>query len=150
MRPVPPAAVVLVKRFEGLRLTPYRDAAGFWTIGWGHLVSRDRQAPPPAALTEDEAEELLAGDLAQRAVAVGRMVRIALADGQYGALISFAFNVGSGALQQSTLLRKVNAAEHAAVPAQFLRWTMAAGMRLPGLVRRRRAEAALYAASDLD
>lgn len=150
MRPVPPAAVALVKRFEGLRLAPYRDAAGFWTIGWGHLVSRDRHAPPPPELTEDEAEILLDRDLAERAAAVRRLVRVPLAGGQYGALISFAYNVGSGALQQSTLLRKVNAGDHAAVPAQFLRWVMAAGVRLPGLVRRRQAEANLYEASDLD
>lgn len=141
---VPEPAVALVKRFEGLRLEPYRDAAGFWTVGYGHLVSRDRGTTRPAVIDAEQAEALLAADLGRTARQVGRLIRVPVEEGQYGALVSFAFNVGSAALAASTLLRKVNAEDHAAVPGQFLRWTMAGGRKLPGLVRRRTAEAAMY------
>lgn len=145
MRPVPDAGAALVKRFEGCRLAPYRDAVGLWTIGWGHLVSRDKEATPPDPISQAEADALLAADLARMAASVGRLTRVALADGQFAALVSFAFNVGAGNLQASTLLRLVNRADHAGVPAQFERWVYAGGVKLAGLVRRRAAEAALYA-----
>ena len=74
-----------------------------------------------------------------------RLIRVPLADGPFDALVSFAVNLGSGALQRSTLRRKVNREEHAAVPAEFRRWVWAGGRRLKGLVRRRGAEAELYA-----
>ncbi|MBW7852230.1 MAG: lysozyme [Rhodospirillales bacterium] len=147
MRAVPDAAVALVKRFEGLRLEPYRDAAGFWTVGWGHLIGRDRRAPRPPPIDEDQAGALLVADLARTAAAVLRLARVPLTDGQFGALVSFAFNVGAGNLQASTLLRLVNREEHDDVPPQFRRWTHAGGVKLPGLVRRRAAEAAMYAPS---
>lgn len=145
-RPVPEPAVALVKRFEGLRLEPYRDAVGFWTVGWGHLVSRDRTAPAPAAIDLDRAGALLAADLARTAAAVLRLARVPLSDGRFGALVSFAFNIGTGNLQASTLLKRVNRAEHDEVPPQFRRWVYAGGVKLPGLVRRRSAEAEMYGA----
>ena len=74
-----------------------------------------------------------------------RFIGVPLEDGRFDALASFAFNLGAGALQRSTLRRKVNRAEHEAVPAEFRRWVWAGGCRLKGLVRRREAEAALYA-----
>lgn len=144
MRPIPAAGVALVKRFEGLRLEPYRDAAGLWTIGYGHLASRDPQAPPPAPIDAAEAEALLDQDLERAGRAVLRLTKVPLADGQYGALASLAFNVGAGALAASTLLRRVNTGDHDGAAGQFRRWVHAGGRRLPGLVRRRAAEAALY------
>ena len=75
-----------------------------------------------------------------------RLIRVPLEDGQFDALSSFAFNLGGGALQRSTLRRKVNREEHDAVPDEFRRWVWAGGRKLKGLVRRRAAEAALYAA----
>ncbi len=80
--------------------------------------------------------------VAERAVL--RLIRVPLTDGQFNALCSFAFNLGSGALQRSTLRRKVNREEHTAVPPEFLHWVWAGGRKLKGLVRRRDAEAALY------
>ena len=68
-------------------------------------------------------------------------------DGQYDALVSFTFNLGSGALQRSTLRRKVNREEHNDVPAEFVRWVYAGGRKLVGLVRRRNAEAIAYVLS---
>lgn len=156
IRRVPEAAAALVKRFEGLHdpdrgtllIEPYHDPVGLPTIGYGHLLSRDRWADLGRwpAITASRAETLLHGDLAASAAAVMRLVRVPLTEGQYGALVSFAFNVGAGLLAASTLLRKVNADDHDGAAAQFGRWVFAGGVKLPGLVRRRAAEAALYAA----
>ena len=85
------------------------------------------------------AEELTA----ERAVL--RLIRVPLEDGRFDALSSFTFNLGTGALQRSTLRRKVSREEHDAVPAEFRRWVWAGGRKLKGLIRRREAEAALYA-----
>jgi lysozyme len=73
-----------------------------------------------------------------------RLITVPLTDGQFGSLVSFAFNVGAGGLQRSTLRRKVNREEHASVPAEFLRWVWGGGRKLKGLVRRREAEAGAY------
>lgn len=76
--------------------------------------------------------------------AVCRLIKVPLTDGQFDALVSFTFNLGSGALQRSTLRRKVNHEEHEEVPDQFMRWVWAGGKKLRGLVMRREAEASLY------
>ena len=147
MRPIPETAVGLAKEFEGLRLEPYRDAAGFPTVGYGHLLARDRAAPLDhwPAIDKAEAERLLAVDLASAAGSVSRLIEVPLADAQYAALIDFAFNCGAGNLQASTLRRLVNREDHAAVPDELLKWIWAGGVRLRGLIRRRAAEGALYA-----
>jgi lysozyme len=147
MRPVPDAGIALVKRFEGLQLEPYRDAAGFWTVGYGHLMSRDRTAPRPQPVDGEHAEALLHEDLTRTAGAVLRLARVPLEDGQFAALVSFTFNLGSGALAASTLLRRVNDERHDEAAGEFGRWVHAGGRRLTGLVRRRRAEAELYASA---
>ena len=105
---------------------------------------RDRFAD---GIDEAAAEELLRRDVGTAERAVLRLIRVPLADGQFDALVSFAFNLGGGALQRSTLRRKVNREEHDAVPAEFRRWVWAGGRKLKGLVRRREAEAGLYAGS---
>ena len=73
-----------------------------------------------------------------------RLISVPLTGGQFDALVSFTFNLGAGALQRSTLRRKVNRGEHQAVPAELMKWVWAAGKRLPGLVRRRKSEALVY------
>ena len=82
-------------------------------------------------------------EAAERAVLP--LIRVPLEDGRFDALCSFTFNLGAGALQRSTLRRKVNREEHGAVPAEFRRWVFAGGRKLKGLMRRREAEAGLYA-----
>jgi lysozyme len=67
-----------------------------------------------------------------------------LTNGQFDALVSFTYNLGGGALQRSTLRRKINREEHGEVPEQFMRWVWAGGRKLKGLVRRRAAESELY------
>jgi len=140
------AGIALVKEFEHLELAPYYDAAGFPTVGYGHLLSRERWADLSqwAVITEEEADAfLLRKDLAVAESAVTRLVRIPLSHGQASALVSFTFNLGSGALQASTLRRVLNRGEYHAVPAQLRRWVFAGARRLRGLARRRRAEIAL-------
>lgn len=94
-----------------------------------------------AVIGEDEAEGLLRRDVGIAERSVLRFISVPLTDGQFDALVSFAFNVGAGGLQRSTLRRKVNREEHALVPAEFLKWVWAGGRKLRGLVRRREAEA---------
>lgn len=147
-------ALALIRRFEGLGdgdraapgLQPYLCPAGVWTIGYGATrgFEGQRVTRDTPALDEAQAMALLQRDVVRFAAAVDRMVRVPIHEFQRGALTSFAFNLGAGALQCSTLLRRVNALEWDDVPRQFLRWVHAGGRRLPGLVRRRAAEAALW------
>ena len=97
-----------------------------------------------AGIDEAQAEELLRQDaqIAERAVL--RLINVPLTDGQFDALVSFTYNLGGGALQRSTLRRKINREAHAEVPEQFMRWVWAGGRKLKGLVRRRKAEVTLY------
>lgn len=147
-------ALALIRRFEGLGdgdraapgLQPYLCPAGVWTLGYGATYGPDgrRVTRATPAIDEAVAAALLARDLAQFERAVARLVRVDLGPRQFGALVSFAFNLGAGALQSSTLLRRVNAREWDDVPRQFARWVHCNGRRLAGLVRRRAAEAELW------
>ena len=143
---VPPAAAALARRFEGLRLVPYRDPVGLWTIGYGHLLTRNRNAAVPQAIDWERAEVLLAADLEKAAQSVRRLCPVASSEGQRTALIDFAFNCGAGNLELSTLRRMVNRGEFDEAADQFLRWVHAGGVKLSGLVRRRAAERALFLA----
>ena len=102
---------------------------------------RDRFA---SGIDETEAEALLRRDVETAERAVLGLIRVPLEDGRFDALVSFAFNLGAGALRRSTLRCKVNREEHAAVPAEVRRWVWAGGRRLKGLIRRRKVEAGLY------
>ena len=128
----------LIKHFEGLRLEAYRCPADVPTIGYGHTLGvkmGDR-------ITQDQAEELLRKDLAIFERGVNKAVTALITQGQYDSLVSFAYNLGLGALLGSTLLRKLNAGEDAS--GEFCRWVNAGGRRLDGLVRRREAERVLF------
>ncbi len=140
MRPVPQPAIDLIKRFEGLKLSAYQDSVGVWTIGYGstHDVTEGMQISPV------EAEDRLQRDIADHARGVIRYIRVPLNDGEYGALVSFAFNLGVGALQRSTLRQKLNRGEYHAAAEEFPRWSYAGGRWLRGLYRRRLAEQALF------
>lgn len=104
----------------------------------------DRVTADHPKISEEDAERLLRRDVRRFAAAVDRLVTVPIDADHRGALISFAFNLGAGALQSSTLLRRVNGMEWDDVPAQFARWVHGGGRILPGLVRRRRAEADLW------
>jgi lysozyme len=134
--------LALTKSFEGLHLEAYRDCAGVWTIGYGHT------GPTLAAgqtISEPEAEELLRTDLAEAVACVNRGVKPFISQNQFDAMVDFCFNAGRGNFLQSTLLRKLNSGDFAGAAAQFALWVHAGGEVVAGLVRRRKAEAELFA-----
>jgi len=135
--------VELVQQWEGLRLTPYRDAAGLWTVGYGHLLG---PGEPVESITHERAVELLDQDLQTARAAVDRLVTVPLTDQQRAALVSFVFNVGEGAFARSTLLRLLNAGDYDGAADQFTRWVYAGGQRLAGLENRRRHEQQVFLA----
>lgn len=142
MRQITQDGIDLIKRFEGFSPTVYICPAGYPTIGYGHLVREAAQYEQ--GITEAEAEELLRRDLRAAQNAVLRLIDVPLTDGQFDALVSFTFNLGAGALQRSTLRRKVNRQAHNEVPEQFMRWVWAGGIILDGLKRRRTFEVQTY------
>ena len=144
MRHVTLEGLNLIKRFEGFSPTIYTCPARYPTIGHGHLV-RDRERDRfTGGISREEAEELLKRDVLWAERGVLRLISVPLTDGQFDALVSFTFNLGTGALQRSTLRRKVNREEHHEVPKEFVKWVWAKGRRLPGLIRRRNMEAEFY------
>ncbi len=133
--------VALTKKFEGLRLAAYKDSVGVWTIGYGHTGP---DVHPNLSITEEHANQLLLSDIAKAAEAVNRMVAIELTQNQFDALVDFVFNLGPNRLAKSTLLRELNAGNHAVAALQFAVWVHAGEDVLPGLVARREAEKALF------
>lgn len=146
--------IEMIKHHEGVRYTPYRCPARLWTVGVGHVIDPLHARVPFAdrlsldlspewnrRLSADEVDEILAKDLARFEAGVDRLCP-KTTPGQRGALVSFAFNVGLGNLQRSGLRMKHNRGED--VEPEFLKWTKAGGKELPGLVKRRKDELALY------
>jgi lysozyme len=138
-----------IGHFEGFRGKLYNDPVGHCTIGFGHLVHRgpingSEPAEFKRGITRERALELLVEDAGSAAGAIASGVKVKLTQTQADALISFAFNVGNGAFNDSTLLKLLNQGDYRSVPAQLDRWTKASGRTLPGLVTRRKAEGALF------
>ncbi|MDX2073789.1 MAG: lysozyme [Alphaproteobacteria bacterium] len=142
MRHITEDGLRLIRRFEGFSALPYVCPGGYLTVGYGHVVKNPDAFHQP--ITEDEATQILAVDIQAAEKAVLRLITVPLRDGQFDALVSFTFNLGAGALQRSTLRRKVNQEEHDDAAAEFLKWVWAGGRKLKGLVKRRDAEALLY------
>jgi GH24 family phage-related lysozyme (muramidase) len=144
MRHITQAGIDLIKQFEGFSPTVYICPAGYATIGYGHVVKPHERERFTSGITPEQAESLLRQDVQISERAVLRLITVPLTDGQFDALASFTFNLGAGALQRSTLRRKVNCGDHAAVPVEFRKWVWAGGRKLEGLVRRRVEEVNLY------
>ena len=144
MRQISDDGLKLIRGFESFQPKPYLCPAGWWTIGYGHVIRKGEDFT--AGIDQDRASHLLADDVAVAERAVLRLIRVPLTNGQFDALVSFTFNLGAGALQRSTLRQKLNRGEYDAIPAEFLKWVWGGGRRLNGLVARRHAEARLYAA----
>lgn len=126
-----------IKEFEGLRLESYRCPAGVWTIGIGHTkgVKKGQQ------ITEAQALTLLRGDLLPFEQYVERL-GVCRTQGEFDSLVDFAFNLGTGKLASSTLLRKIRAcASEDVIRKEFSRWVYSNGVKLNGLVKRREWEA---------
>ena len=151
-------AIKMIKHHEGVRVKPYRCPALLWTVGVGHVIDpahakvlfdERRNLPIPdgwnRTLTMDEVDTILAQDLGRFERGVARLCPAALNhQGIFDSLVSFAFNVGLGNLQRSSLRMKTNRGEYTAAADEFLKWTKAGGRVLPGLVKRRNDERALY------
>ena len=132
----------LVKQSEGFSAHPYKDSAGYGTVGYGHKIKAGEDFED--GLTVAEAEALMREDLDKAAAGVNELVKAKLTQGQFDALTDFVFNLGAGKLKDSTLLRKLNAGYGDEVPAELLRWVYAGGEKLPGLVTRRQRECDLW------
>ncbi len=141
------AGLDLIKRFEGFRSQPYTDVAGFPTIGYGHRIVPPESFPPesfPRGIGEPQAAAILAGDVAAAERTVARLVKVALTQGQFDALVDFCFNLGAGRLASSALLRCLNAGRYDAAAEQLLLWDLAGGEVNLGLKARREAELRLW------
>lgn len=140
MREIPEAARQLVKDSEGLRLKAYLDGGGVRTIGWGHT----RNVQHGDIVTVEQAEDLLENDLRIAGAAVERLVDVELTDAQFGALVSFVFNIGANRLASSTLLRLLNEGDLVGAANEFPRWVFDNGVKQPGLVIRRAREREMF------
>jgi lysozyme len=165
MRDLNDTGLELIKRFEGIpdgdpltvNIDPYLDPIDIWTIGWGHAIEvggaylrgkANRKAARdlyPGGITMAQAETLLRGDVLDTCRDVESLVDVTLTDNQFAALVSFTFNLGRGNLAKSTLLKKLNGGDFAGASAEFQKWNKAGGKVMDGLVRRRAAEAELFA-----
>lgn len=135
----------LIKEFEGLYLTAYKCPAGVWTIGFGTTGKVDGKVIGKGMkITKEKAEQLLKKDVEQFEQSVDNLVKVPINQNQFDALVSFAYNVGSGALKGSTLLKKLNQENYQGAANEFLKWNKAGGKILTGLRRRREAERKLF------
>lgn len=140
------AGIDLIKQAEGFLSKPYLCPAGIPTIGYGSTRYPDGRAITlqDAPITEPEATQLLADTLGRYEKGVTGLVTVPLNQGQFDALVSFAYNLGLGNLGNSTLLRLLNAGNYVGAADQFQRWNRSGGQVLPGLVARRAAEVKLF------
>lgn len=136
-----PEGVALIKAHEGCVLRTYRCPANKCTIGYGHTGADVR---PNMTITQEHAEKLLRQDLEVVEEAIARLVTVPLSQAQHDAVVSLVFNIGVPAFARSTMLRLINAKEHDKAAEQFSRWVHVSGTLLPGLVKRRKAEAELF------
>ena len=147
----------LIKLFEGVRYKPYRCPSKIWTVGVGSVLYTEQLKMKLSErhtfclkpldfrrFTEEEVDGLFRRDIKRFERGVGRLITYPLKQNQFDALVSFAFNVGLGALQRSTLRRKVNRGDLEEAALEFPKWRKAGGRILQGLVRRRAAEAIMF------
>jgi lysozyme len=130
----------LIKSFESLRLEAYQDSVSVWTIGWGHI----KGVKKGDICSQQQAEIWLTEDLTEAEASVERVVKVKLNGNEFGALVSFVFNLGVGSLKKSTLLKLLNAGDFNGAALEFKKWNKAGGKVLTGLTRRRTAEAQLF------
>ena len=140
MREINADGLKIIKDAEGLRLKAYVCPAGVLTIGYG---STGKHVKPGMVITELEAEQLLMKDLDRFEQGVASFCPVATSN-QFSALVSLSFNVGLESLRTSTLRRLHNEGKYGEAAEQFGKWVRGGGKVLPGLVKRRAAERALY------
>ncbi|MGI9313058.1 MAG: lysozyme [Luminiphilus sp.] len=140
MRVTSEEGIALIKKFEGCELTAYQCSADVWTLGYGHTAG----VSEGDTCTSEDAETMLTEDLQKFEGYVNDLVDVDLEQNQFDALVAWTYNLGPGALKESTLLRKLNEGDLKDAPYQIKRWNRAGGKVLDGLVRRREAEALLF------
>jgi lysozyme len=137
----------IIKSFEGLKLKPYLCSAKVPTIGYGNTFYENnvKVKMSDAPITKQRAEDLLKLNADRFASKVLNLVKKPITQNQFNALVSFAYNVGSGALASSTLLRKVNVNPNdVTIRNEFLKWNKVNSIPVQGLTNRRIKEAELY------
>lgn len=163
--------IELIKHFEGLHdgdlrkigLQPKECPAGIWTIGYGRALKDEKGEwlkgpegfkkllklyPHFETITEEKAVQFLEEDLNEYGERV-KSLNLPLSQHEFDALVSFSYNVGFGALQRSTLLKRIQSRE-GNIEEAFMMWVKGGGKTLPGLVRRRKAEATLFLTGKLE
>ena len=135
-----PKGIAHLKYFEGFKEDAYQDIGGVWTIGWGHTEG----VKPGDRVDLAEAEAMARADVRTAENCVNRGVDVDLTQKQFDALVSLVYNIGCGAFQRSTLLRKLNAGDHLGASDEFLRWNKVQGRTIRGLSRRREAEQKMF------
>ena len=140
------ATLDLIKEWEGCKLTAYQDIVGVWTIGYGTTAAAGLGITPAKGMTitQERAEELLRQGVEEFAVKVDALITSPVNQNERGAIISLAYNVGTGALSKSTVLRELNAGNKDKAAAAFKMWNKAGGKVVQGLVNRRNAEITLF------
>jgi lysozyme len=129
-----------LKGNEGCRLEAYQDSGGVYTIGYGCTEN----VCPGMTITQGEADAMLKAAVLPVCRAINKLVRIVLEQNQFNALVSFTYNVGIGAFENSTLLQKLNNGDFRGAQKEFLRWNKVAGEINAGLVDRRARESLLF------
>jgi lysozyme len=147
-------ALELVISFEGYhrrlpddRAAPYRDPVGIWTIAYGSIWRLDgtRVEGTDEPITREQGMALMHLELVHKCEpAVDRLVTVPMQSLMRGALISFCYNLGEGAFRASGLRRAVNEQRWGDVRAEFAKYRVAKGQIMPGLIRRRAAEAEMF------
>lgn len=139
--------IKLMHQFEGLKLQAYLCPAKIWTIGYGNTFYEDgSRVKQGDKITKERAEELFTNITENKFCKPLRtLIKSKVNDNQFSALVCFAYNLGTGALSKSTLLKKVNANPNdASISSEFMKWNKAGGKVLLGLSRRRQEESNLY------
>ena len=136
----------MLAHHEGVRLKPYRCPAGLWTVGVGHLIGDGHSLPDSwnRTFSLEEVYAILAADVARFERGVERYITIPLKQGEFDCLVSFAFNLGLGTLQKSTLRQKLNRGDKEGAIESLLKYNKAGGKILKGLDNRRKDEAKLF------
>lgn len=150
-------AIAMIKHHEGVRQKPYRCPAKLWTIGVGHVLypeqgklkidERDGYALKPEdnrTFSMDEVNAILRTDLDRFERGVEKFCPVPLTQGMFDSLVSFAFNCGLGTLQRSTLRQKLLRGDKEGAAEELMKYCMAGGKVLKGLLNRRTDERALF------
>lgn len=140
------ATINLIKEFEGLRLTAYKCSADVWTIGYGTTGRAGVGIDPVAGMTitEAEADYYLEKAMADFAAKIEKCITAPISGNEFGAFVSLAYNIGPNGFKKSSALRHFNAGNKASAAVSIELWNKAGGKVLAGLVRRRKAEVALF------